>query len=271
MAKKSVQASFGTPRLKLSGVAAGSSKSILIQMQSPSTFTWAPFCTPTSRRLSGASIGGFRGFTSAFVRVMPDHSLQRNGRRLPSSADAEHEMAAAVALEIPRVDLIESYRGLVREFKEAGEDLIPFSLSFPHEDGAALVERLAREARGEGLPEGFVAHSTYWLVLEGTTVVGVSNLRHELTPFLRHEGGHIGYGVRPSARDKGFGNEILRQTLARAAELGLERVLVACDADNERSIRTIVRNGGVLEADHVIAHDGAIMQRYWITLGREAV
>ena len=180
-------------------------------------------------------------------------------------------MAAAVALEIPRVDLIESYRALVREFEEAGEDLVPFPLSFPHEDGFALVERLAREARGEGLPEGFVSHSTYWLVLEGTTVVGVSNLRHELTPFLRHEGGHIGYGVRPSARGKGFGTEVLRQTLTRAAELGLERVLVACGADNERSIRAIVSNGGVLEADNVIAHDGAIMQRYWIGLGQEAV
>lgn len=179
-------------------------------------------------------------------------------------------MAAAVALEMPRVDLIESYRGLVREFEEAGEDLIPFPLSFPHEDGPALVERLARAARGEGLREGFVAHSTYWLVLEGRTVVGVSNLRHELTPFLRHEGGHIGYGVRPSARGNGFGTEILRQTLARATALGLESVLVACDADNERSIRAIVGNGGVLEADDVIAHDGAIMHRYWIALARES-
>lgn len=132
------------------------------------------------------------------------------------------------------------------------------------------MERLARAARGEGLPEGFVAHSTYWLVLEGKTVVGVSNLRHELTPFLRHEGGHIGYGVRPSARGNGFGTEMLRQTLDRAAELGLTRVLVACDADNERSIRTIVRNGGVLEADDVLAHDGATLHRYWIALGQEA-
>ncbi len=165
-------------------------------------------------------------------------------------------MAGAVELEIPRVELIESCRRLVREFEEAGEELHPFPLSFPNEDGLALVERLAREARGEGLPEGFVAHSAYWLVLEGTSVVGVSNLRHELTPFLRHEGGHIGYGVRPSARGKGFATEMLRQTLARAAELRLERVLIACDADNEPSVKTIVRNGGVLEADNVRAHDG---------------
>ena len=174
-------------------------------------------------------------------------------------------------LASPGIGLIESYRGLVREFKEAGEDLIPFPLSFPHENGAELMERLARAARGQGLPEGFVAHSTYWLVLGGETVVGVSNLRHHLTPHLRHEGGHIGYGIRPSARGRGFGIEILRLTLHKAAELGLRRVLVACDADNERSVRTIVRNGGVLEADSVEARDGAIMHRYWITLDQEAV
>lgn len=176
-----------------------------------------------------------------------------------------------LALSPPRLRLIESYRELVREFEEAGEDLIPFPLGFPNENGPEFLERLARAARGQGLPEGFVAHSTYWLVAGTETVIGVSNLRHDLTSRLRHEGGHIGYGIRPSARGRGFGIEILRRTLQKAGELGLQRVLIVCDADNERSIRTIVRNGGILEADDVRARDGAIMHRYWITLEQEAV
>ena len=174
-------------------------------------------------------------------------------------------VSSSPTLEDPRLELIESYRELVGELEAAGEDLIPFPLGFPHEDGPALVERLVREARGEGLPEGFVPHSTYWLVDDGT-VVGASNLRHELTPFLRHEGGHIGYGVRPSARGRGLGIELLRLTLRRAAELGLDRVLLTCRADNQRSIRTIVRNGGVLESDDVVAEDGSTRHRYWIRL-----
>lgn len=180
-------------------------------------------------------------------------------------------MPASLSLGSPSVELIESYREHVREFEAAGEDLVPFPLGFEHHDGPALVERLARASRGEGLPEGFVAHSTYWLVLEETTVVGVSNLRHELTPFLRHEGGHIGYGVRPSARGRGYATEMLRRTLGYAHGLGLERVLVTCAAGNVASQRTIVRNGGVLEADDVVAHDGEVMHRYWIELRPEAV
>lgn len=179
-------------------------------------------------------------------------------------------MTIALRLETPRGELLDSYRSLVREFEDAGEELIPFPLRFPHDDGPALLRRLARNARGDGLPKGFVPNSTYWLVLDEETVVGVSNLRHELTPFLRHEGGHIGYGVRPSARGRGFGHEILRQTLRRAAELGLARILVVCDAGNEPSIRVILENGGELEADNIVAHDGELMHRYWIDLPRQA-
>ena len=104
-----------------------------------------------------------------------------------------------LSLEEPNADLSDSYRSLVAEFVEHGENLIPFPLAFPHDDFPKLLERLAAESRGEGIPAGFVPHSTFWLVLDGTTVVGVSNLRHRLTDSLRRDGGHIGYGVRPSA------------------------------------------------------------------------
>lgn len=69
----------------------------------------------------------------------------------------------------------------------------------PHA-GRAGFARLAGCERGEGIPPGFVPHSTCWLVDDRDEVVGVANLRHRLTERLRVEGGHIGYGVRPSAQ-----------------------------------------------------------------------
>ncbi len=149
---------------------------------------------------------------------------------------------------------------------DRNEPLVPFPLSFPHEDFTGLLDRLAAAERGEGIPKGFVPNSTYWLIWEGESVVGVSNLRHRLTDALRREGGNIGYGIRPSARGQGFATEILRQTLSEAKALGLREVLLTCARSNEPSVRTILGNGGVLESEQFLPEREEVVQRYWITI-----
>jgi predicted acetyltransferase/uncharacterized protein YhfF len=164
----------------------------------------------------------------------------------------------------PSEGYCDSYRGLVAEFVAAGEPFVPFTLAFDATDFAAFLAKLDDCSLGLGIPEGFVAHSTFWLVRNQTEVVGVSNIRHSLTPALRREGGNIGYGIRPSARRQGLGVVILRNSLRRAAELGLTRVLVTCGKHNVASARTIVGNGGVLESEEYLASRDEVVQRYWI-------
>ena len=173
-------------------------------------------------------------------------------------------MTQSFELGRPNSALRDSYRGLVAEFIAAGEKLVPFTLAFEHEDFDAFLERLDACARGMGLPDGFVAHSTFWLVRGQTEVVGVSNIRHSLTAALRREGGNVGYGIRPSARGRGLGAVILRESLVRAAELGVTRVLVTCDKANVASAKLIARNGGVLESEEYLSDRGQVVQRYWI-------
>ena len=91
-----------------------------------------------------------------------------------------------------------------------------------------------------------------------------------LTARLLREGGNIGYGIRPSARGRGFGTELLRQTLVRARELGLSRVLLTCAQRNLPSVRTILGNGGRLDSQDFLPERGEIVQRYWIDLGEVA-
>ena len=172
----------------------------------------------------------------------------------------------ALRVEEPSVALQDSYRALVREFAEAGEPLIPFTLEFAHDDFAAFVERLAACSRGEGLPPGFVPHTTLWLVRDGRDVLGVSNLRHALTPRLRIEGGNIGYGVRPSARRRGHATRLLRGTLDRARQVGLDRALLTCAKGNAGSLGTIRNCGGVFDSEEFIPERNEIVQRYWIDL-----
>lgn len=131
---------------------------------------------------------------------------------------------------------------------------------------ADWLDALARDADPARVEPGRVVGATYFVVrAEDNEIVGMVNLRHTLNDFLLHEGGHIGYSIRPSQRRQGYATQALALMLGVCAGLGLHRVLVTCNADNTASARTIQKNGGVLE-DARTAGDGRLVQRYWINL-----
>ncbi len=168
-------------------------------------------------------------------------------------------------LVLPDADLSETYIDCVEEFVANDEPFIPFPLGFQYEDFDALLTKLDSQSKGVGLPDGFVANTTYWLV-DQNELVGVSNLRHELTPNLRRDGGHIGYGIKPSRRQNGYGTVLLRETLRKARGLDLDKVLLTCAKDNIASVKVIVKNDGVLESEHYLSNRGEMVQLYWIDL-----
>ena len=94
---------------------------------------------------------------------------------------------------------------------------------------------------------------------------GAVNIRHYLNDSLLKEGGHIGDGIRPSERRKGYATEMIRLALTECKKLGIEKVLMTCDKDNIGSARSIIKNGGILENEFVNS-EGNIEQRYWISL-----
>ncbi len=172
-------------------------------------------------------------------------------------------MGESPRLAAPAIAYKDSYRAFVAELAAKGEEPIPFTLSMPNENFEAFVAGLAGFERGIGIPADFVPHSAFWLV-EGSEVVGVSSLRHRLTEKLREEGGHIGYGIRPSARGRGLGKAILALTLQEAARRGIDRALLTCAKENAASAAVIAANGGVLESESWVERRGEVVQRWWI-------
>jgi predicted acetyltransferase len=127
---------------------------------------------------------------------------------------------------------------------------------------ADYLARLENERLGRQLREGHVP-STFLAAEASGEIVGRISIRHVLNEFLAHEGGHIGFAVRPAHRRRGYATTILLQGLVIARSLGIERVLVACDRENGGSAAVIQQSGGVLETV-VDGRAGNRVCRYWI-------
>lgn len=122
------------------------------------------------------------------------------------------------------------------------------------------VEKLEVKEETEN---GWVPDTTLFCLDEDRNIfVGAVNIRHYLNEGLRRTGGHIGDGIRPSERRKGYATAMLALALEECKKLGIDRVLVCCDKDNVGSAKAIVKNGGVLENE--VEEDGHVVQRYWI-------
>jgi predicted acetyltransferase len=128
---------------------------------------------------------------------------------------------------------------------------------------AAWVHDRVRLTHPAGTPCPPQRHgSPRWIVEDGQVLGGIA-LRH----YLDENIGHIGYGIRPSARRRGLATWALAEMLVEArAALGLDRVLVPCLDGNVASARTIERNGGVLEDIRDTTHGP--LRRYWISTHR---
>jgi predicted acetyltransferase len=107
------------------------------------------------------------------------------------------------------------------------------------------VTWLGKAKRGDELPAGWPRFSLLVGEIDGT-IIGRVSLRHTLVPAIATLGGHIGYGVRPAYRGRGFAAQMLKQTLPIARDLGLRELLLTCDDDNRASASVIERCGGVL-------------------------
>lgn len=166
----------------------------------------------------------------------------------------------------PHTYLHGAFQDMAADFSAAGETRYDDFLTISLGQFSTYVANLHKSANGQDLVPGHVPQSTFWLAAEADILLGTIRIRQRLNEQLSHEGGHIGYGIRPSFRRRGLGTMQLRLALPKALALGLTRLLVTCDTDNIASARIIEKNGGELE-NQVISHSsGKLVSRYWITL-----
>jgi predicted acetyltransferase len=123
-----------------------------------------------------------------------------------------------------------------------------------------VVGGLVEESKATVIMDGYRVPQTHFILFVDDTPVGFSKLRHFLTPELLKNGGHIGYGISPKHRGKGHAKRLLAETLKKARDMNIKKVLITCNDDNIASYKTAEACGGVLENKE----NGT--RRYWIGL-----
>lgn len=154
-------------------------------------------------------------------------------------------------------------KDMMEEWSSLGEVIVPFSIRrVDYHDFDAYLRGFEEET--QEMP-GFVLSTTYFcLDTDKDIFVGAVNIRHYLNEALLQNGGHIGDGIRPSERRKGYATQMIALALEKCREMGMDRVLMVCKKSNVGSAKSIIKNHGVLEDEIVV--DGKAEQRYWIEL-----
>lgn len=137
----------------------------------------------------------------------------------------------------PSAELAAAAAEMAADFEAAGESRGDLA------DLDAFIARCRRYERG-AVPKGIVPATTYWLLRDDGVVLGGCRLRHRLNESLWQDGGHIGYDIRPSFRNRGYATEMLALALEKARQRGLDWVLLTVAPPNRPSIRVIEKNGG---------------------------
>ena len=147
----------------------------------------------------------------------------------------------------PALELKEKALAFRQEFFDNNEMVINGSeLLDKTESYEEWIKAVTDNASAETVNPDWVVTDTFFAMDEANTIVGIIDLRHTLNDFLK-DFGNCGYSVRPSERRKGYATEMLSQLLTVARNVGLDEIHLSVERDNEPSVKTIIKNGGVYE------------------------
>ena len=131
----------------------------------------------------------------------------------------------------------------------------------------ALDRCLNMEDREYAEKVGRCPGKTFLLIrVSDNKIVGTINIRWNLNDKMLRFGGHIGYGIRPTERRKGYNKINLYLGMIEAKKVGLEKVMLDCDVNNLGSDRTLKALGGKLERTEIDPSDGVLTNVYWFNV-----
>lgn len=171
-------------------------------------------------------------------------------------------------LEMPSLKRKNEIMEFVNEFVEYNSDmngmgsLALIGEGYSCEEALEICKKSENKEYAERI--GRCQNRTFLLIRKNDNkIVGAINIRWNLSEEMLRFVGHIGYGIRPTERRKGYNKINLYLGMQEVKKMGLKRVMLDCDASNIASDKTLIALGGDLERTEIDPYDGILTKVYW--------
>ena len=149
-------------------------------------------------------------------------------------------------IELWNTDLKQAY-ALFNTFPEEENGFVNSAYGYTFEQFIDYVHQKQENAKGRNLQEGFVPDTVYILVNDEGKYVGIFNFRHHLNDFLRNGPGHIGYGISPAYRGKGYAGKGLALVIKKEkSSIPEDEIYLECYKTNKASLQVQLHNGAYI-------------------------
>ena len=177
-------------------------------------------------------------------------------------------------LEIPSLDRKQDALDYLEENIKYGSDLNGIGSIDKWLEGISYEEWLLEQKKREN--SEYVSKinrclsKTFFVVRKNDNrIVGMINIRYNISNEMLKKGvSHIGYGIRPTERNKGYAKIALYLGLLEEQKLCEEKVLLECTTDNIASNKIIKALGGKLEATKLDPNDNMMTNYYYFNVNK---
>ena len=160
----------------------------------------------------------------------------------------------------------EQYNEYIDEWEKAKETIVPQVSGRRGLTYSQLQNQWSMQEISPVLPQKHVRATLFFLINESNQILGSIHLRYRLTDVQINAGlSHVGAGIKPSERNKGYGTLMLRLLLDSLNKDEVDsKIIVTVRESNVFSIKTIEKNGGIMEGAFV--EDGYKSRRYSVVI-----